>query len=225
MILSDDQIKQTIATFRTRSELLKEELEDRKTCYCGKPMQEEHTGEHTPVSMFDYMTGGKLQVMVEELEALQWRRMQIHQTPLREIAFTYDGTPIVPTEEEYRDFEFTGLANWDFVQFLIHRRKYTNLQASLEQTGIGQMQCFGDSMLPVLKSGSLMTFQKMDTYKVGDAVFCKISDWFIDCHYIVEVNKERGYLIADSQGNKNGWTKEVYGKAIRAELDGVVQEL
>jgi hypothetical protein len=80
-------------------------------------------------------------------------------------------------------------------------------------------------MMPVLKSGSLMTFQKQDSYKVGDAVFCKVRGHFIDCHFITAVDKERGYLISNNHGHDNGWTHTIYGKAVRAELNGKIKEL
>jgi len=43
--------------------------------------------------------------------------------------------------------------------------KYERLKLELETTGTGKMKCFGNSMLPILKSGSLLTFKKEDNYK------------------------------------------------------------
>jgi len=50
--------------------------------------------------------------------------------------------------------------------------KYERVKNDLEEKGTGTMKCFGDSMLPVIKSGSKITFVKQDNYKVGDIVFC-----------------------------------------------------
>jgi phage repressor protein C with HTH and peptisase S24 domain len=92
--------------------------------------------------------------------------------------------------------------------------KYQRLKDELEKNGTGKMKCFGSSMLPVLKSGSLLTFQKAEEYKVDDIVFCKVKGRYIDAHWITKVSKEKGYLIANNKGWENGWTKQIYGKVI-----------
>ncbi len=51
--------------------------------------------------------------------------------------------------------------------------KYLRLKDELALAGIGKMKAFGNSMLPVLKDGSLLTFEKADSYEIGDIVFCK----------------------------------------------------
>ena len=38
--------------------------------------------------------------------------------------------------------------------------KYERLKTELEIVGNGKMKAFGDSMRPILKSGSLLTFEK-----------------------------------------------------------------
>lgn len=103
--------------------------------------------------------------------------------------------------------------------------KYDYLRQELEAKGTGSMKCFGNSMTPLLKSGSLMTFQKQDTYKVGDCVFCKVKGRYVDCHLVTAVDKERGYFISNNHGHDNGWTHTIYGKAVRAELNGKIKEL
>ena len=52
--------------------------------------------------------------------------------------------------------------------------KYTILKEQLEKIGTGKMKCFGSSMTPILKSGSLLLFKKCEDYEVGDIVFCKV---------------------------------------------------
>ncbi len=50
--------------------------------------------------------------------------------------------------------------------------KYERLKQELESAGTGKMKCFGNSMVPILKSGSLLTFfNKVDSYEIGDIVF------------------------------------------------------
>lgn len=87
----------------------------------------------------------------------------------------------------------------------------------LEENGIGKMTCFGSSMMPILKSGSTVTFKKQEDYKIGDIVFCKVRGRFIDAHKIIKKDRKRGFLIANNRGHENGWTHTIYGKAIIAE--------
>jgi SOS-response transcriptional repressor LexA len=101
--------------------------------------------------------------------------------------------------------------------------KFVRLQAELLEIGNGKMKCFGFSMLPILKSGSLLTFQRQATYQIGDIVFCKVKGRFIDAHKIVKIDKNKGYLIANNHGFENGWTKTIYGKAIASEYKNTIQ--
>ena len=100
--------------------------------------------------------------------------------------------------------------------------KYEKLKQDLEFTGKGQMKAFGNSMMPILKSGSLLMFEVSDNgiYHVDDIVFCKVKGRYIDAHKIIKVKPlPRGkigfeYLIANNHGHENGWTKQVYGKVV-----------
>ena len=98
--------------------------------------------------------------------------------------------------------------------------KFERLKTELETTGKGRMTCFGNSMLPILKSGSTLTFEKRDTYSVKDIVFCKVRGRYIDAHKIIKMDPNKGYLIANNHGYENGWTKIIYGKAIASEFRG-----
>lgn len=95
--------------------------------------------------------------------------------------------------------------------------KFERLKSELDTTGEGKMKAFGSSMLPILKSGSLLTFRKQETYQVGDIVFSKVKGRYIDAHKIVKIDKGKGFLIANNHGWENGWTKIIYGKVIQAE--------
>jgi SOS-response transcriptional repressor LexA len=103
--------------------------------------------------------------------------------------------------------------------------KYKQLKLELEQSGFGKMKCFGNSMLPLLKSGSLLTFKKEESYELKDIVFCKVNGRFIDAHKIVKTDQTKGYLIANNHGYENGWTKIIYGKAIKSEYKQEEKEL
>lgn len=72
------------------------------------------------------------------------------------------------------------------------------------------MKVFGNSMTPILKSGSILEYKKKDEYEVGDIVFCKVRGRYIDAHKVVKKDGNR-YLIANNHGHENGWTRQVYG--------------
>lgn len=97
--------------------------------------------------------------------------------------------------------------------------KYLRLKADLEATGVGKMTCFGNSMMPILQSGSTLCFEQQEEYEIGDIVFCKVRGRFIDAHKIV-AKKAAGngnrwmYLIANNKGHQNGWTSQVFGKVV-----------
>jgi hypothetical protein len=81
------------------------------------------------------------------------------------------------------------------------------------------MKAFGTSMLPILKSGTLLTFIAAPEYKVGDIVFCKVKGHYIDAHKIVKRDIAKGFLIANNHGFENGWTRTIYGKVISGEYE------
>ncbi len=95
----------------------------------------------------------------------------------------------------------------------------------LEEKNSGKMKCFGHSMVPILKSGSLLTFVKQDSYKVGDIVFCKVRGRFIDAHKVTKIHPNRGYMIANNHGWENGWTKVIYGRAVQSEFKNQIKSL
>lgn len=94
--------------------------------------------------------------------------------------------------------------------------KYLILKEQLEKEGIGEMTCFGNSMMPILKSGSKITFRAEKEYKIGDFVFCKVDGRFIDCHKITKQGSDGRFMIANNHGHENGWASAIYGRAIRA---------
>jgi SOS-response transcriptional repressor LexA len=100
--------------------------------------------------------------------------------------------------------------------------KFERLKNELISAGTGKMKAFGNSMLPILKSGSLLTFEKATEYEIGDIVFCKVKGRYIDAHKIVKKDTNKGYLIANNHGFENGWTKIIYGKVVLAEYQDKV---
>ena len=100
--------------------------------------------------------------------------------------------------------------------------KYERLKGELETAGTGKLKAFGNSMLPLLKSGSLLTFEKAPDYETGDIVFCKVRGRYIDAHKIVKKDANKGFLIANNHGFENGWTKIIYGKVVLGEYQNSV---
>ena len=92
--------------------------------------------------------------------------------------------------------------------------KYLQLMKELKEKGIGRMTVFGNSMLPIIKSGTTLTFKVQSEYEIGDIVFCKVRGRFIDAHLITKKNLKRGYMISNNHGWDNGWTRTIYGKVI-----------
>jgi hypothetical protein len=97
--------------------------------------------------------------------------------------------------------------------------KYERLKAELDEVGTGKMKCFGNSMIPILYTGCELTFVKQGSYEIGDIVFSKVKGRWIDAHKIVQKDTKRGYLIANNHGHLNGWTHQIFGRAIKAEYN------
>jgi SOS-response transcriptional repressor LexA len=98
--------------------------------------------------------------------------------------------------------------------------KYQILQQNLKDTGTGKMKVFGKSMIPIIKSGSTLTFKKQDEYEIGDIVYCKVHGRIIDAHKIIKKSKNKQgfrYLIANNHGWENGWTTQIFGKVVAIE--------
>ena len=93
------------------------------------------------------------------------------------------------------------------------------MMQELAEKGSIKMKVHGNSMTPIIESGSLLTFVKSDKYEVGDIVFCKVKGRFIDAHKITKQSPEKGYMIANNHGWENGWTKQIFGKV--TEIKGI----
>jgi hypothetical protein len=96
--------------------------------------------------------------------------------------------------------------------------KYQRMQDELANTGRAECKAFGQSMKPILESGSFLTFEKRPVYHVGDIVFCKVKGRYIDAHKITKIDSQGRYLISNNHGHDNGWTGQIFGKVVRAEL-------
>jgi len=95
--------------------------------------------------------------------------------------------------------------------------KHARLREALKTAGSGKMKVFGNSMLPLIKPGSLLTYEPREAYEPGDIVFCKVKGRVIDAHKVVKKDAKGHYLIANNKGHENGWTKTIWGKVVKVE--------
>jgi phage repressor protein C with HTH and peptisase S24 domain len=96
--------------------------------------------------------------------------------------------------------------------------KYERMQQELAAQGRTEAKVFGQSMKPILESGSFLTFEKRANYEVGDIVFCKVRGRYIDAHKITKIDGQRRYMISNNHGHDNGWTGQIFGKVTCAIL-------
>lgn len=94
--------------------------------------------------------------------------------------------------------------------------KYQRLREALERTGEGAMKVFGNSMLPLIKSGSTLKYRVQESYEIGDVVFCKVRGRYIDAHKITAISGNK-YLISNNRGHDNGWTRQIFAKVVEVE--------
>jgi len=98
--------------------------------------------------------------------------------------------------------------------------KYKKAMKELAEDGTTIMKVFGNSMTPIIDSGSTLTFEKCKEYEIGDIVFCFCRGKTIDAHKVTSKNDKRGYLISNNHGHDNGWTHRIFGKVVTIEKPG-----
>lgn len=82
----------------------------------------------------------------------------------------------------------------------------------------------GNSMVPLIHSGELVTVQKFDNsnenwknLKRGDIVLCKVKGkQYLHLVLTVSTHQQR-VQIGNNKGHVNGWTGTIYGKVIKVE--------
>lgn len=106
-----------------------------------------------------------------------------------------------------------------FKLFSLFMNRHQRLLSDLATVGKGRLRVTGNSMLPILKSGSTLNYVKKDDYHVGDIVFCKVSGRYIDAHKVTKKDGSggRGWLISNNHGFDNGWTRSIFGKVVQGE--------
>ena len=79
----------------------------------------------------------------------------------------------------------------------------------------------GGSMRPLVESGARVTLEPTDAARaqVGDIVLCRVAG-NVYLHLVKAVEgagADRRVMIGNNRGKLNGWTKAVYGRAVRVE--------
>ena len=95
--------------------------------------------------------------------------------------------------------------------------KYERTVTALESGEDHTMKVFGHSMMPIIKSGSKLTFRKTDDYQIGDVVLSKVKGRWIDAHKITKIDADGRYLISNNKCWDNGWTRKIFGRVIAIE--------
>jgi len=95
--------------------------------------------------------------------------------------------------------------------------RHERVRKELDENGTSKMTVTGNSMMPVIKTKSTLTFEPREDYQVGDIVFCKVKGRTIDAHLITKKDTKKGYLISNNHGFDNGWTKTIWGKVTHIE--------
>ena len=96
--------------------------------------------------------------------------------------------------------------------------KYERVLDALLKGEEGSMKVFGQSMKPIIESGTVLTFRSFPEYEVDDIVYCKVKGRIIDAHKVIKIRGEKDkkeYLIGNNHGYLNGWTHTIYGKVIK----------
>jgi hypothetical protein len=95
--------------------------------------------------------------------------------------------------------------------------RIARLQQELATIGRAKFKATGNSMLPILKSDSLLTYERRDDYNVKDIDCCKVDGHFIAAHFITMKEHSKGWLISNNHKYDNGWTRTIFGKVVQAE--------
>lgn len=78
----------------------------------------------------------------------------------------------------------------------------------------------GDSMAPIINNAEyckITPINSVDEIKRGDAVFCKVHDYYM-VHQVIEISDsghdgKKWFKIGSTNNSIYGWTQEVLGKA------------
>lgn len=85
--------------------------------------------------------------------------------------------------------------------------------ALLEEGKDATMRVFGNSMVPLIKTKSIVTYRKTDDYQIGDVVLAKVKG-NVYTHKITKIDENGRFMIANNRGRENGWASKVFGRVV-----------
>lgn len=85
---------------------------------------------------------------------------------------------------------------------------------SLQEGTTVQFRPRGNSMIPLVTSGALVTVVpcRTEEIKKGDIVLCRVRGK--EYLHLVKAVKGATFLIGNNVGRTNGWTSSVFGKCV-----------
>jgi len=93
---------------------------------------------------------------------------------------------------------------------------------SLQQGQAVKLRPHGNSMVPIIKSGQLVTLEPApapDDFRIGDVVLARVQG-AVRLHKITAIDRAQGRVqISNNHGRVNGWTGygKVYGILVKVE--------
>ena len=94
--------------------------------------------------------------------------------------------------------------------------KYERTLSALDAGKDAKMRVFGNSMMPLIKTKSVVTYRRAEDYQIGDVVLVRIGGNYLT-HKITKIDGKR-YLISNNKGHDNGWVTQILGRVI--EVNG-----
>jgi len=95
--------------------------------------------------------------------------------------------------------------------------KYEKPLAALDSGKDAKMRVFGNSMTPLIKTKSVVTYRRTEDYEVGDVVLVKMKGNYLT-HKITKIDADGRFMIANNKGRENGWVRTIYGRVV--EVNG-----
>jgi len=91
--------------------------------------------------------------------------------------------------------------------------KYERALTALDAGRDAKMRVFGNSMLPLIKTRSVVTIRRTEDYQPGDVVFAKVKGNYLT-HKVTKVDSNGRLMIANNKGRENGWASQIFGRII-----------
>ena len=98
----------------------------------------------------------------------------------------------------------------------LRMNKYERAIAALNSGKDAEMRVIGNSMLPLIKSKSVVTYRRTADYQIGDVVFAKVKGTYLT-HKVAKIDSKGRYLITNNKGYENGWVSVILARVIAIE--------